>query len=130
MSTTGIGPNANSDASNLLSRAGIFLLVPLNVSKMKFTHLYLLGHLFVSTNAAGLGHQKDDLPLHRDGTNCQQSCEILASELPGRLHYDDSDSNFTIWDQKQLETIYVYYVKPASANEVSNILQVLIDKLA
>ncbi|KAH7160434.1 hypothetical protein B0J13DRAFT_617198 [Dactylonectria estremocensis] len=94
---------------------------------MKFTHLYLLGYLFALTNATDLGHQRDNLPFPRDGTNCQQACEILASEFPGRLHYDDSDSNFTIWDQKQLETVYVCRVEPASADEVSNVLRVLVD---
>ncbi|KAH7136326.1 FAD binding domain protein, partial [Dactylonectria macrodidyma] len=54
-------------------------------------------------------------------------CELLASEFPGRLHYDDSDNDFIIWDQKQLETVYVCRVEPASADEVSRVLQVLVD---
>ncbi|KAL6405264.1 6-hydroxy-D-nicotine oxidase [Ilyonectria robusta] len=94
---------------------------------MKPAHLYLLGHLFVSMNAADTKLQKDCLPLPRDGTNCQQACEILASEFPGRLHYDGSDNNFTIWDQKQLETVYVCRAEPASADEVSRVLQVLVN---
>jgi FAD/FMN-containing dehydrogenase len=54
-------------------------------------------------------------------------CETLASEFPGRLYYEAADTNFTIWDQKQLETIYVCRVTPASTEEVSQILQVLVD---
>ena len=51
----------------------------------------------------------------------------MASEFLDRLHYDGSDDNFTIWDQKQLETVYVCRVEPTSANEVSRVLQVLVD---
>lgn len=51
----------------------------------------------------------------------------MASEFPGRLHYDGSDNNFTIWDQKQLETVYVCRAEPASADEVSRVLQVLVN---
>ncbi|CAG9948171.1 unnamed protein product [Clonostachys rosea f. rosea IK726] len=56
----------------------------------------------------------------------EQICTALASEFSGRLHYKDSDSSFTIWDQKQLETTYVCRVQPESASEVSRILQVLV----
>lgn len=48
-------------------------------------------------------------------------------EFPGRLYYRDADTNFTIWDQKQLQTIYVCRVEPGSAKEVSRVLQVLVD---
>ncbi|KAL5597131.1 hypothetical protein FOBRF1_010924 [Fusarium oxysporum] len=93
---------------------------------MKFAHLYLVGQLFTSTNAIGPRVQNSRLSLGRDGTNCENACAILASEFPGRFHYDDDDSDFTIWDQKQLETAYVCRVQPASANEVSRVLQVLV----
>ncbi|KAK2604022.1 hypothetical protein N8I77_006983 [Diaporthe amygdali] len=43
------------------------------------------------------------------------------------LHYEESDNNFTIWDQKQLETVYACRVEPASADEVSKALQVLVN---
>lgn len=43
------------------------------------------------------------------------------------MHYEDVDTNFTIWDQKQLQTVYVCRVEPESASEVSNIVQVLVD---
>ncbi|KAM0190616.1 hypothetical protein ACHAPI_009372 [Fusarium lateritium] len=93
---------------------------------MKFTQLYLLGHLFVSTTAADLGHQKDNASPSR-WDEMPAGCETLASEFPGRLRYDDSDSNFTIWGQKQMETIYVSCVEPASADEVPYVLRVLVD---
>lgn len=51
----------------------------------------------------------------------------MAAGFPGRLHYEASDSNFTIWDQKQLETAYVCRVQPTSTDEVSKILKVLVD---
>lgn len=43
------------------------------------------------------------------------------------MHYEESDNNFTIWDQKQLETVYACRVEPASADEVSKALQVLVN---
>lgn len=43
------------------------------------------------------------------------------------MHYDEIDTDFTIWDQKQLETVYVCRVEPASAEEVSRVLQVLVN---
>ncbi|KAM0228592.1 hypothetical protein ACHAP5_011903 [Fusarium lateritium] len=89
---------------------------------MKLTYLYLLGQLFASTNAIDDGR----LPVQRDGANCAQACATLASEFPGRLHYKDNDSGFTIWDQKQLETKYLCRVLPESATEVSRVLQVLV----
>ncbi|TXB98199.1 hypothetical protein FocTR4_00013528, partial [Fusarium oxysporum f. sp. cubense] len=73
---------------------------------MKFAHLYLVGQLFTSTNAIGSMVQNSRLSLRRDGSNCKNACAILASEFPGRFHYDDDDSDFTIWDQKQLETAF------------------------
>ncbi|KAM0193478.1 hypothetical protein ACHAPI_007547 [Fusarium lateritium] len=57
----------------------------------------------------------------------EQICTALASEFPGRLHYKNDDSSFTIWDQKQLETIYLCRVQPESAIEVSRVLQVLVE---
>lgn len=51
----------------------------------------------------------------------------MASEFPGRLHYEAADTNFTIWDQKQLQTVYVCRVEPASSEEVSRVLQILVD---
>ncbi|KAM0468243.1 hypothetical protein ACHAP7_011072 [Fusarium lateritium] len=57
----------------------------------------------------------------------EQICTALASEFPGRLHYKNDDSSFTIWDQKQLETIYLCRVQPESAIEVSRVLKVLVE---
>ncbi|KAF7557001.1 hypothetical protein G7Z17_g1000 [Cylindrodendrum hubeiense] len=94
---------------------------------MKLSHLYFLGHFLASTYATDLGPRKYTLPLPHDGANCQQACEILASEFPGRLHYHDSDANFTIWDQKQLQTVYACRVEPVSSNEVSRVLRVLVN---
>ncbi|KAK7424496.1 hypothetical protein QQX98_000461 [Neonectria punicea] len=94
---------------------------------MKLTYLSLLAPFLTSTNAADISLQKDGVPILHNGTNCQQACETLASEFPGRLHYLGSDDSFTIWDQKQLETRYVCRVEPASADEVSKVLQVLVN---
>ncbi|KAM0547785.1 hypothetical protein ACHAPJ_010246 [Fusarium lateritium] len=90
---------------------------------MKLTHLYLLGQLFALTNAIN----DEILPVKREGPNCAQACTTLASEFPGRLHYKNDDSGFTIWDQKQLETAYLCRVLPKSATEVSRVLQVLVE---
>ncbi|PQE09675.1 FAD linked oxidase N-terminal protein [Rutstroemia sp. NJR-2017a BBW] len=54
-------------------------------------------------------------------------CETLSIEFPGRLFYKAADTNFTIWDQKQLQTIYECRVLPTSAEDVSRVLQVLVD---
>jgi FAD/FMN-containing dehydrogenase len=48
-------------------------------------------------------------------------------EFPGRLHYKDADAAFAIWDQKQLQTVYVCRVEPVSSKEVAFVLQVLVD---
>ncbi|KAH7256123.1 hypothetical protein BKA59DRAFT_521355 [Fusarium tricinctum] len=93
---------------------------------MKLTQVFLLGHLFASANAINPPSDNSKLSTQHDGANCKQACTALASEFPGRLHYKDSDSSFTIWDQKQLETNYICRVQPESASEVSRILQVLV----
>ncbi|CVK91316.1 related to 6-hydroxy-d-nicotine oxidase [Fusarium mangiferae] len=93
---------------------------------MKFAVLYLVGQLFASTNAVDTRAKNSRLPLQRDGINCQKACATLATEFPGRFHYHDDDTDFTIWDQKQLETVYTCRVQPASATEVSRVLQVLV----
>ncbi|KAF4924266.1 Bifunctional solanapyrone synthase [Colletotrichum viniferum] len=68
-----------------------------------------------------------DVSAVNNGPNCQQACDVLAAGFPGRLHYEASDSNFTIWEQKQLETAYVCRVQPTSTDEVSKTLKVLVD---
>ncbi|KAI1439456.1 hypothetical protein F5Y02DRAFT_405736 [Annulohypoxylon stygium] len=93
---------------------------------MKLANVYLSGLLFAGTGAADLTLRTGSL-VPNSGPNCQQACETLASQYPDRLHYDGSDGNFTIWDQKQLETVYVCRVEPTSAEEVSQVLQVLVD---
>ncbi|PVH69200.1 FAD-binding domain-containing protein [Cadophora sp. DSE1049] len=92
------------------------------------THLaLLLGLPLASTSVVNARSAVDcTSPSTSEGT-CQQACEILASEFPGRLHYKADDTNFTIWDQKQLQTNYACRVEPASAEEVSRILQVVVD---
>ncbi|CAJ0545086.1 Ff.00g085590.m01.CDS01 [Fusarium sp. VM40] len=92
---------------------------------MKFTQVFL-GYLFASANAINPPSNNNKLPTHHGRAKCEQACTTLASEFPGRLHYKDSDSSFTIWDQKQLETRYICRVQPQSASEVSRILQVLV----
>ncbi|KAJ9137760.1 FAD binding domain-containing protein [Pleurostoma richardsiae] len=93
---------------------------------MRFTDLYRLSLLStLASAAANLRSAAGASP--GSGPSCQQACETLASEFPGRLHYGPSDTNFTIWDQKQLQTVYTCRVEPASADEVSTILSVLVD---
>ncbi|KLP17423.1 6-hydroxy-d-nicotine oxidase [Fusarium fujikuroi] len=93
---------------------------------MKFTVLYLVGQFFTLTNTIDTGVKNSRLLPQRDGTNCEKACATLASVFPGRLDYHDDDPDFTIWDQKQLETAYTCRVQPASATEVSRVLQVLV----
>ncbi|KAI1776587.1 FAD-binding domain-containing protein [Hypoxylon cercidicola] len=66
-------------------------------------------------------------PSPRQEASCQQACETFESEYPAQMHWEAADTNFTIWDQKQLQTVYVCRVQPASADEVSHVLQVLVD---
>ncbi|KAI1247925.1 hypothetical protein MGN70_010173 [Eutypa lata] len=97
---------------------------------MKPTYLSLLGLLSTFTNTHAVELQQGCSPPPSppsEGANCQQACEALASEFPGRLHYEAADTNFTIWDQKQLQTVYVCRVEPASSEEVSRVLQILVD---
>ncbi|KAI0099095.1 FAD-binding domain-containing protein [Nemania sp. FL0031] len=62
-----------------------------------------------------------------DKSQCQHACEVLDSEFPGRVYYDGADANFSIWDQKQLQTTYVCRTEPSSATEVSRVLQILVN---
>ncbi|CAG8980978.1 hypothetical protein HYALB_00011087 [Hymenoscyphus albidus] len=59
--------------------------------------------------------------------SCTQACSTLETQFPGRLHYKANDSNFVIWDQKQLQTAYVCRVQPSSSEEVSSVLKVLLE---
>lgn len=53
-------------------------------------------------------------------------CAQLSREFGSALHYPGSD-NFTIWDAKQQEVHPACRVEPSSANEVSKILNILVD---
>ncbi|KAI0426295.1 FAD-binding domain-containing protein [Xylaria sp. FL1042] len=57
--------------------------------------------------------------------NCTKACNELSNEFKDRLHFKENDANFTIWDQKQLQTIYSCRVEPTSADEVSSVLSIL-----
>ncbi|PQE17416.1 FAD linked oxidase N-terminal protein [Rutstroemia sp. NJR-2017a BVV2] len=97
------------------------------VGKMKSAFLLSLDLLSAWANGLTTASQEISSLASINGANCQQACDTLASEFPGRLYYEAADTNFTIWDQKQLQTIYVCRVTPASTEEVSQILQVLVD---
>ncbi|KAJ8133605.1 hypothetical protein O1611_g16 [Lasiodiplodia mahajangana] len=79
---------------------------------------YLIAIAILSTDAtASPGNE----------SRCQNACKTLDSEFPGRVYYDGADANFSIWDQKQLQTAYACRVEPSSAAEVSRVLQVLVN---
>ncbi|KAI6084501.1 FAD-binding domain-containing protein [Hypoxylon rubiginosum] len=90
-------------------------------------YLTVLPFATAGVTAVNAIRSRDYAPSFSQEGSCQQACETFASEYPGRLHYEDVDTNFTIWDQKQLQTVYVCRVEPESASEVSNIVQVLVD---
>ncbi|KAH6668220.1 hypothetical protein B0J14DRAFT_658137 [Halenospora varia] len=95
---------------------------------MWYTHFTLLLALpFTSSSVLNASCPNSCTSPPASEGSCQQACETLASEFPERLHYKEADTNFTIWDQKQLQTIYVCRVEPVSAEEVSQVLQVLVD---
>ncbi|KAI1289034.1 FAD-binding domain-containing protein [Xylaria venustula] len=79
---------------------------------------YLIASAIVSTNATA---------APGNGSQCRNACKTLASEFPGRLYYDGADPDFSIWDQKQLQTAYLCRVEPSSAIEVSRVLQILVN---
>ncbi|KAH6645340.1 hypothetical protein BKA67DRAFT_664428 [Truncatella angustata] len=93
---------------------------------MKLPYIHLSGLLSAGKVLADLVTPRD-LLVPNAGPNCQQACETLASELPDRVYYEALDSNFTIWDQKQFQTVYVCRVEPNSTDEVSEVLQVLVN---
>ncbi|KAI1454351.1 hypothetical protein F4805DRAFT_323519 [Annulohypoxylon moriforme] len=94
---------------------------------MRSAHLLLFGVLspFVKTEITS--PQGSYFSVSGKKADCQQACEALSIEFPGRLHYEAADANFTIWDQKQLQTAYVCRVEPASSEEVSTVLKILVD---
>ncbi|KFY98579.1 hypothetical protein V500_01599 [Pseudogymnoascus sp. VKM F-4518 (FW-2643)] len=95
---------------------------------MWYTHFAVLLTLpFASSSVLNARNPTNCTSPPASEGSCQQACEALASKFPGRLHYKEDDTNFTIWDQKQLQTIYVCRVEPVSAEEVSQVLQVLVD---
>ncbi|KAK2591306.1 hypothetical protein QQS21_011024 [Conoideocrella luteorostrata] len=92
---------------------------------------YSLGYLFFPSYAwasaiGGLG-QETASSVGRQEASCEQACNTIKSRFPGTTYGGDNDPNFTIWDQKQLETRYVCRVQPASADEVSSVLQILVN---
>ncbi|KAH9210256.1 FAD binding domain protein [Leptodontidium sp. 2 PMI_412] len=94
---------------------------------MRFTVPLLLSIPLASSNLL-YGRADESCAVATSEGSCQQArqCAALETTFPGRLHYKAADTNFTIWDQKQQQTVYVCRVLPTSAAEVSQILQVLV----
>ncbi|KAJ8071879.1 hypothetical protein OCU04_002187 [Sclerotinia nivalis] len=94
---------------------------------MWFTRLILLAIPLASSTLLNARADENCTSCATSEGSCQQACATLETAFPGRLHYKAADTNFTIWDQKQQQTVYVCRVQPTSAEEVSQVLQVLVE---
>ncbi|KAJ9483325.1 hypothetical protein VN97_g10083 [Penicillium thymicola] len=93
---------------------------------MKLRKVLLVGSLLASGNAVSIKEQGSQLD-ETVSVGCHKACTQLSTTFGSAFHYPDNDQNFTIWDAKQQEVRPACRVEPSSANDVSRVLNILVD---